>query len=126
MMARTLTGVHLLFGKTDRYIKFYHTKAWHDARMLTLIHQYYLCQDCLREGKITVAKTVHHIVPLKDDWSKRLDQDNLEVICLEHHNQEHPEKSSGNKKYFKHEAAVKKRSDVFKFSSNKDDDKLFW
>lgn len=121
-----LTGILLLSGQTDKYIRFYHTKAWHDARQETLTRQHYLCQDCLREGKITVAKTVHHIIPLRDDWDNRLDQDNLEVICLEHHNEEHPEKGSGNKKYFKHEAAVKKRTDVFKFPSNKDDDKLFW
>jgi len=125
-MAQRLTGMLLLSGRTDKYDRFYHTKDWEIARLITLKRQHYLCQDCLREGKITVAKTVHHIIPLRDDWSKRLDQDNLEVICMEHHNQEHPEKGSGNKKYFRREAVVKKRTDVFKFSSNKDDDKLFW
>lgn len=28
-------------------------------------------------GEILLADTVHHIVPLKDDWSKRLDEENL-------------------------------------------------
>jgi len=127
-MALRLTGMLLLSGQTDKYIRFYHTKAWHDVRQETLTRQHYLCQDCLREDKITVAKTVHHIIPLRDDWSKRLDQDNLEVICFEHHNQEHPEKGSGfgNKQHFKKEAKIKKRSDIFKFASNNDDDKLFW
>lgn len=118
-------GMLTLFGQTDKYVRFYHTKAWHDARQETLVRQHYLCQDCLREGKTTVANTVHHIIPLRDDWSKRLDQNNLEVICLEHHNQEHPEKASSNTKYYKREKQIKKRNDIFKFSSNKDDEKIF-
>lgn len=28
-------------------------------------------------GEILLADTVHHIMPLKDDWSKRLDEENL-------------------------------------------------
>lgn len=28
-------------------------------------------------GEILLADTVHHIIPLKDDWSKRLDEENL-------------------------------------------------
>lgn len=28
-------------------------------------------------GKILIADTVHHIIPLREDWSRRLDTDNL-------------------------------------------------
>lgn len=31
----------------------------------------------MKTGEIILADTVHHIVPLKEDWSKRLDDDNL-------------------------------------------------
>lgn len=126
LMVAALTGVRQWYGMTDKYIRFYHTAAWKKARLATLISQHYLCQDCLREGKVAPAYTVHHIVPIRDDWSKRLNENNLEVICLEHHNQEHPEKGSSDKKYFKKEKVIKRRKDIFKFSSNKDDEKIFW
>ncbi|MEU3039173.1 HNH endonuclease [Nocardia salmonicida] len=32
---------------------------------------------------------VHHKVELKEDWSKRLDMDNLEVVCIGCHNKIH-------------------------------------
>lgn len=28
-------------------------------------------------GEIVLADTVHHIIPLRDDWEKRLDETNL-------------------------------------------------
>lgn len=28
-------------------------------------------------GEIVIADTVHHIIPLRDDWTKRADEDNL-------------------------------------------------
>lgn len=126
MMAVRLTMVLLWYGMTDKYIRFYHTKAWQDARLATLKRQHYLCQVCLHEGKVTPANTVHHIVPIRDDWSKRLDEDNLEVICLEHHNQEHPEKGAKDKKWARNSLKAKSRKYVVKFTSNKDDEKLFW
>lgn len=46
----------------------------------------YLCQDCLKDGKYTKADVVDHIVELKDDWSKRLDESNLIPLCHYHHN----------------------------------------
>ena len=36
----------------------------------------------MTEGKIEAADTVHHIVPLQDDWQKRIDISNL--ISLSH------------------------------------------
>ncbi|BBE26727.1 HNH endonuclease [Latilactobacillus curvatus] len=103
---------------TDKYIRFYHTKAWQSARKLALVRDHYLCQECLREGIITYARIVHHIIPLRDNWSKRCDLDNLETICPEHHNQDHPEKATSNKQEAKHLHAQKKRADVFVFRAN--------
>lgn len=31
----------------------------------------------MTEGKLVPADTVHHIVPLQDDWQKRMDINNL-------------------------------------------------
>ena len=56
----------------DKYIKFYHSKAWKLARKQALARDHYLCQECLRQGIVRTANTVHHIVPIKDDFNKRL------------------------------------------------------
>jgi 5-methylcytosine-specific restriction endonuclease McrA len=60
---------------------------------------------------ITEANTVHHIIALRDDPSRAFDLDNLETICLECHNREHPERSGGEKK-------KKRNENVFKFYGN--------
>nr|WP_275591513.1 HNH endonuclease signature motif containing protein [Mammaliicoccus sp. A-M4] len=46
----------------------------------------YLCQECLRQGYYQQANVVDHIIELKDDWSKRLDKDNLIPLCHSCHN----------------------------------------
>ena len=76
----------------DRYERdqeaksFYNSAAWLRVRERALIRDRYLCQRCLRDKRITPAKIVHHIIPIKKDWSKRLELDNLESICLPCHN----------------------------------------
>lgn len=39
----------------------------------------------MKTGRMLAADTVHHIVPLKDDWSRRLDADNLMSLSSETH-----------------------------------------
>jgi len=36
-------------------------------------------------GEVCVANTVHHITPLKDDWNKRIDLNNLISLSSETH-----------------------------------------
>lgn len=68
----------------DRYSRdrksrqYYHGKEWMMVREAVLdmdggidVYLY------MKEGKTVLADTVHHIVPLKDDWNKRNDMDNL-------------------------------------------------
>ena len=51
----------------------------------------YLCQLCIRELYGARRKynsnniEVHHIIPLADDYDRRLDNDNLISLCSEHH-----------------------------------------
>ena len=51
----------------------------------------YLCQVCLRELYDTKIKynphhlEVHHAVSLREDFSSRLDNNNLITLCREHH-----------------------------------------
>lgn len=68
---------------------FYKSKAWQAVRRRALIRDKYLCQDCLKQNRITPADTVHHLVEISKDWSKRLDIDNLLSLCAACHNARH-------------------------------------
>ena len=39
----------------------------------------------MTEGVIVTADTVHHIIPLKDDWEKRIDIDNMMSLSSNTH-----------------------------------------
>lgn len=75
--------------RDPRVVEFYHSPAWEALRQQVLARDAYLCQQCLREHRITPADTVHHIVSIKQDWSRRLDPSNLEAICRACHNRLH-------------------------------------
>ena len=46
----------------------------------------HLCKLCLADGLITNHDlSVHHIVPIAQDESRRLDDDNLITLCRRHH-----------------------------------------
>lgn len=48
-----------------------------------------LCEDCDAKGITTPAKEVHHIVPISQDPSKRLDINNLVSLCKTCHEIRH-------------------------------------
>lgn len=81
-----------------RSIKFYHSKAWKDKREEILARDNYECQHCKAKGLVVEGTEVHHIIHLKDDWSKRFENDNLVTLCRVCHNLEHPEKIKKMKK----------------------------
>ena len=72
-------------------VRFRNTKAW--ARKSVEIKQKskYLCAVCLEGTHHTMdwlnykSLEVHHIVPIAEDYSKRLDNDNLICLCQFHH-----------------------------------------
>lgn len=77
---------------------FYKSKAWEKCRTVVLMRDNYLCQHCLKQGKITPADMVHHIEELLEHPEKALDEDNLVSLCHPCHNKEHPEKGQTKKK----------------------------
>ena len=71
----------------SKYTKFYQSTAWRKMRQQVLIRDNYLCQHCLSQGVVNDKDLiVHHKVELKRDWSKRLDMNNLETVCISCHN----------------------------------------
>ena len=73
--------------RTDRqYTDFYKTKEWLTVRGIALARDRYQCVMCKRKGIITMATMVHHIIPVKKDWNKRLELSNLMSLCECCHN----------------------------------------
>ena len=72
---------------------FYKSAAWEACRRAYLKKVASLCERCLKEGRYTPAEIVHHKIYLTaeniKDPSVALNFDNLEALCMEHHNREH-------------------------------------
>lgn len=103
----------------EYYDEFYHSAEWQEVRQAVLERDHYLCQVCKQRGIVKQATTVHHLIPLRVDYSKRLDVENLETICQSCHNKEHNER---NKKLSqkKLKTKIQKRDDIISFSANED------
>lgn len=71
-----------------KYTMFYKSKEW-DSMSSYIRHKYLgLCIKCLIEcDEIVPSDVVHHIDELKEDWSKRLDENNLIPLCHKCHNE---------------------------------------
>lgn len=98
---------------------FYHSKAWRTLRREALQRDNYLCQECLKKGKITPAKTVHHIKPLRTDKKDALSLDNLETVCNACHNELHPERAFSLTKKKRRLASAKNKG-VWIFGRNRE------
>lgn len=84
-------------GKKPKYKKityidkFRWSRSWKDKAKQIKERDKYLCQACIRMMKGTVGRytherlSVHHIVPLAEDYDKRLDDNNLITLCAMHH-----------------------------------------
>lgn len=61
--------------------RFYASAQWIRLREATLSRAGYQCQMCKMNGRLTPATEVHHKMPIRVDWSKRLSPDNLIALC---------------------------------------------
>lgn len=71
--------------------KFRDTYEWKEKRKRIKERDKHLCQICI-DGKYNTLYRynykqleVHHIIPIEEDDSKRLDSDNLITLCSMHH-----------------------------------------
>lgn len=76
---------------------FYHSIEWDRARWDRLTKDFGLCQDCLKEQRITPADVVDHIKPIEWFWELRLTISNLRSLCHMHHNR----KTADDKKRYR-------------------------
>lgn len=71
-------------AKDGQYRTFYRSKAW---QQLSFQHRlkHPICEECITLGLAVKADVTDHIIEIKDDWSKRLDENNLRSLCHHHH-----------------------------------------
>ncbi len=76
--------------RTDQS-SFRSTQVWRNKSIEIRARDHYLCQVCFRKMYGTVERLnskgieVHHIIPVAEDWEKRLDNYNLISLCNMHH-----------------------------------------
>ena len=83
--------------KSDKYDKFYRSKEWLNKRRYIIERDMGLCIDCLISKEEPVdEKIVHHIEPVKDNWNRRLENNNLISVCDSCHKKIEGRYSTGN------------------------------
>lgn len=66
--------------------KFRNTQTWKRTAKQIMERDLQCCRVCLMNGVFTNhGLSVHHIVPLSEDFSLRLDDSNLITLCRYHH-----------------------------------------
>ena len=71
--------------------KFRWSRRWTTKRKQINKRDNHMCQICIRKLYNTQQQynfthiEVHHIVPIHEDWDRRLDDDNLISLCAYHH-----------------------------------------
>lgn len=72
---------------------FYHSAAWKTCRDSYWRKKGGLCEDCLKQGKITDGQEVHHIIELTPDNignpAITLSHANLALLCHDCHMKRH-------------------------------------
>ena len=76
--------------------RFYKSKAWQVTRMKVLERDNYECVMCRKEGKVNIKQNnpdkhktldIDHIKPLEHYPELGYDMDNLQTLCIRHHNE---------------------------------------
>ena len=76
---------------SDKENRFRWGRGWKQSAKEIKKRDLYLCQACIKGLKGTVRKynseslSVHHIAKLREDYGRRLDDDNLITLCRMHH-----------------------------------------
>lgn len=82
-------GVKMEGNYSEKYKRFYNSKEWIALRNYKYADADGFCEECKKQGIVKPGVDVHHIVPIEIDWSKRLDYNNLILLCKECHNEKH-------------------------------------
>ena len=96
---RTYADRHKYYDATQRDLAsraFYHSAEWLQTREDVLALDNYADLYLLAtEGKVEAADTVHHITPLREDYNRRCDRDNLISLSAQTHSMIEQEYAKG-------------------------------
>lgn len=73
----------------EKFSSFYNSAEWKILRNQKFYDADGLCEICKKKKIIKQGREVHHIIPIETDWNKRLDYDNLILLCPDCHNLQH-------------------------------------
>ena len=91
----------------------YNSREWKELRIAKLRSTNGLCEECLKQGIVTSARCVHHVVPIETartkDEMKRLafDAHNLMALCFACHARIHKELGSNTAKIVRQRAEAR-------------------
>ena len=91
----------------------YNSREWKELRIAKLRSTNGLCEECLKQGIVTSARCVHHVVPIETartkDEMKRLafDVKNLRALCFACHARIHKEIGSNTAKIVRQRAEAR-------------------
>lgn len=76
------------YHRSEEVQAFYNSRQWRRFSRTVLKEHHFLCKykDCNN-----TADTVHHIIEVTEDWSKRFERSNCMPICRSCHNKVHKE-----------------------------------
>ncbi|HGG0416546.1 TPA: HNH endonuclease [Clostridium sporogenes] len=77
--------------RDKKSMEFYNGKEWNIIREQVKQRDNGLCLMCFKDKKIVPYDVVHHIIELREDYSNRINKDNLVCLCHECHNIVHTE-----------------------------------
>ena len=93
----------------------YNSREWKELRIAKLRSTNGLCEECLKEGIVTSARCVHHVVPIETartkDEMRRLAIDcglqGLKALCFACHARIHKEMGSNTAKIVRQRAEAR-------------------
>ena len=68
----------------------YKSARWQRARQMFLA-RHPLCAECQRQGRVSAANTVDHIIPHQGDQTLFWDESNWQSLCKLHHDRDKAE-----------------------------------
>ncbi|GIW48990.1 MAG: HNH endonuclease [Caloramator sp.] len=73
------------YNRNNRTYKYlYNTARWKRLR-IKFLKEHPLCEECKRNGVVTLAEVVDHIIPHKGNKELFWDEENLQALCKECH-----------------------------------------
>ena len=72
------------YSKTSRPFKKLYNSRWRKLRK-QFLKEHPLCEECKREGIVTAAEVVDHVIPHKGNEELFWDESNWQSLCKHHH-----------------------------------------